>query len=309
MQRLILASACLVFVGEANLYGGDCTPPPNEDCDGLIAFSNSDLPFEVVAPLGCTNDMIDRPYFDIFYRFDCEVTGEYTIDMCGSTGDTYLRVYTGACGWVGGDEFVVGDDECGGSPPTVDPQVTVNLEAGTSYWIELGTWRAGPPFAPPLNSPYRFNLSPPNCTPPAIITDPADVVGCLGGQAVLSVTVDDDTLSYQWRRAGIDIPGATSETLIIDNLQLGDAGRYDVVLTNGCGSAFSGEATIDVATRGDFNADGNVSIEDFGTFVACSMFDDAGDLQQCGCADADGDGDVDFVDFGTFQVDYSELVR
>lgn len=304
-------SACIVFGGSIELFGGDCTPPPNEDCDGQIAFSNEDLPFEVVAPLGCTNNMVDRPYFDVFYRFDCDVTGDYTLDMCGSTGDTYLRVYTGACGWVGGDELIVGDDECGGgSPPQVDPQVTVRLFAGTSYWIELGTWRASPPFIPPLNSPYRFNFSTPNCAPPEITSEPTDVVGCLGGQAMLSVAAEGgETVSYQWRKFGVIIPDAVSATLIVENLEPGDAGDYDVVVSNGCGSEFSGEAMLEVATRADFNADGVVTIEDYGVFVTCSAFNGEADLQQCGCADSDRDGDVDFADFGAFQIDYSELVR
>lgn len=136
-----------------------CTPPTNEDCDGAIVFTTADLPLDVTAPLGCVNDEIDKPYFDIFYRYDCTTTALHHINMCDSSGDTYIRIYEAGCGWLTGEEFAVADDECPGSPPNADPQLSVELEAGNSYWFELGTWRAEPPWAPPPNSPYNFRVS------------------------------------------------------------------------------------------------------------------------------------------------------
>ncbi|MCP3904896.1 MAG: hypothetical protein GY715_14825 [Planctomycetes bacterium] len=100
---------------------------------------------------------------DAFFRFDCACEGEYTIDMCDSSGDAYIRIYTEGCGWSEGTEFAVDDDSCPGSPPNADPQLTVVLEVGTSYWIEVGTWRPDPPWAPPPNSPYTLRIS--ACTP------------------------------------------------------------------------------------------------------------------------------------------------
>jgi len=144
----------------AGATAGDvCVPPPNEDCDGAVVFGNADLPYQVTAPLGCVNDVIDRPYFDVFYRFDCSKTGNYLVHMCGSTGDTYLRIYGDGCAWVDGYELAVADDECPGSPPGADPLLTVTLMAGESYWFELGTWRPDPPWAPPPNSPYVFSVA------------------------------------------------------------------------------------------------------------------------------------------------------
>lgn len=149
--------ACAIMCPQS--LAGECVSPPNEDCDGAVVLNSGDLPFSVTAPLGCVNDIVDKPYFDIFYRYDCSVTADHIFDMCDSDGDTYIRIYTGACGWTGGVEFAVGDDECPGSPPNADPLIVVPLEAGTTYWIELGTWRDQPPWAPPPNSPYNFSLS------------------------------------------------------------------------------------------------------------------------------------------------------
>ena len=89
--------------------GEDCFPPPNETCANPTVFTNADLPYEITRPLGCVNDIIDKPYFDIFYRFDCTRTGDYLMHMCGSSGDTYLRIYTDGCGWDDGVELGLAD--------------------------------------------------------------------------------------------------------------------------------------------------------------------------------------------------------
>jgi hypothetical protein len=138
--------------------GGGCVVPHNETCAGQIVFKTDDLPYEDTGILGCVNDVIDKPYWDIFYRYDCTVSREHTFEMCDSDGDTYIRIYIGGCGWVDGEEFAVADDECPGSPPNADPLLTVALEAGTSYWIELGTWRPDAPWGAP-NLPFRFSVS------------------------------------------------------------------------------------------------------------------------------------------------------
>jgi hypothetical protein len=173
---------------------GVCLPPPNEVCETAVVFTNSDLPYEVTAPLGCVNDVIDKPYFDVFYRFDCTQTGSYLIHMCGSSGDTYLRIYGDGCGWADGFEFAVADDECPGSPPSADPLLLVTLEAGQSYWLELGTWRPDPPWAPPPNSPYFFSIS--------FEEDPPGPAGSLDVEAgpgfQLQIAKDGQDLALSW---------------------------------------------------------------------------------------------------------------
>ena len=125
--------AILVAAVSVVTLAGDCVPPSNEICDTATIFTNADLPYEITAPLGCVNDIVDKPYFDIFYRFDCSRTGTYLVHMCGSSGDTYLRIYGDGCGWVDGFELAVADDECPGSPPNADPLLIVDLEAGSRY--------------------------------------------------------------------------------------------------------------------------------------------------------------------------------
>ena len=156
-----LAAGCVIAgLGWIPMAGaGECVDPLNETCEDAIVLTTADLPFEVTSPLGCVNDVVDKPYFDTFYRYDCTQTGIHVLEMCGSSGDTYLRVYQDGCGWTDGIELVTGDDECPGSPPDADPRVAVELQAGESYWIEVGTWRPDPPFAPPPNSPYVLSIT------------------------------------------------------------------------------------------------------------------------------------------------------
>ncbi len=163
MRVLLLSTiACLVMFGAATaVSAGTCVVPANEDCDSAIVFSNVNLPFTRSSILGCVNDEVDKPYWDVFYRFDCDTTAAYTFAMCDSDGDTYIRIYENGCGWSDGDELAVADDECPGSPPNADPVLTIELSAGESYWIEVGTWRDQAPWGAP-NLPYTLQVTGPD---------------------------------------------------------------------------------------------------------------------------------------------------
>ncbi len=80
------------------------------------------------------------------------------------------------------------------------------------------------------------------------ITDqPDDVSQCVGGSASFSVTATGTApITYQWRQDGTPIGGAISAVLTIDPVGLSDAGSYDCVVTNGCGTQTSSAATLAV---------------------------------------------------------------
>jgi len=54
--------------------------------------------------------------------------------------------------------------------------------------------------------------------------------------------------TFQWRKGGVDIAGATNASLLISPVAAGDAGSYDCVLTNACSTATSSPATLSVST-------------------------------------------------------------
>jgi len=186
LSHAVTALAAATLAGHA--HGGGCQPPPNETCGGQIVFTTAQLPFEDDGLIGCVNNVVDKPYWDIFYRYDCAITADHTFEMCDSAQDAYIRIYVNGCGWADGQEFAVGDDECPGSPPNADPVITVPLVAGTPYWIELGTWRPDQPWGAP-NIPFRFLVTVEGCEGD---TDGDMTVGILDLLGLLAAWGSDD---------------------------------------------------------------------------------------------------------------------
>lgn len=52
--------------------------------------------------------------------------------------------------------------------------------------------------------------------------------------------------TYQWKKGGVDVPGATGATLVLANAQPADSGSYTLVATNSLGSATSEAAVVNI---------------------------------------------------------------
>jgi bacillolysin len=86
---------------------------------------------------------------------------------------------------------------------------------------------------------------------PAIGTGPAAQTVGAGGTATFSVSASGNpTLRYQWLKDGAPIAGATSNALVITNVQLSDFGHYSVIVSNAEGTAISDGAALFVAIGG-----------------------------------------------------------
>jgi hypothetical protein len=84
-------------------------------------------------------------------------------------------------------------------------------------------------------------------TPPAITQQPVSLVVTQGSSASFSVSASGDMpLSYQWRLGSQILSGATTASYTIASAQATDAGSYDVIVWNNCGSVTSGVATLTV---------------------------------------------------------------
>jgi alpha-tubulin suppressor-like RCC1 family protein len=81
---------------------------------------------------------------------------------------------------------------------------------------------------------------------PTITTPPASSSANLGEKVTLSVVASGGTasISYQWRKGGTAISGATATTYTISEIVPDSAGSYDVVVTNYLGTLTSVAATI-----------------------------------------------------------------
>jgi hypothetical protein len=80
---------------------------------------------------------------------------------------------------------------------------------------------------------------------PVILNQPANTVATLGESAALAVTVAGTLpLSYQWRKDGAALIGATNAVLTFSPVQPADLAEYDVVASNPYGSVTSAVAKL-----------------------------------------------------------------
>jgi hypothetical protein len=82
---------------------------------------------------------------------------------------------------------------------------------------------------------------------PAISTQPVAQTIAAGSPVTFTVVATgSDTLTYQWRKASVNIAGATAASYTIGSVAAADAAVYDVVITNTYGSATSNTAGLTV---------------------------------------------------------------
>jgi hypothetical protein len=82
---------------------------------------------------------------------------------------------------------------------------------------------------------------------PTIVTAPLTQTVVVGARLTLSVDATGTApLSYQWRKAGSPIVGATNPSFTLPSVQGADAAAYSVAVTNAAGTVVSNAATISV---------------------------------------------------------------
>ena len=119
-----------------------------------------------------------------------------------------------------------------GRPRFFDDPTVPDTGAGTPPIVDMGAYE-------------RIPLS---------VTNPSPVTACAGASASFSVTASGQPpLGYRWRKGGVNlsdggsISGAGTAMLTINPAATGDAGSYDVVITDGFGqSATSAAAGLTV---------------------------------------------------------------
>jgi fibronectin type 3 domain-containing protein len=135
----------------------------------------------------------------------------------------------------------------------------------------------------------------------SILQQPESITRGVGATATFHV-IAGGAQSYQWFKDSIpvsdavNISGANTDTLTIDNLSAGDEGAYSVHITSPCGNVSSRRALLTVLPLpcpADFNQDGGVDGADVSAFFEAW---EAGDSS----ADVNLDGGVDGSDIDTF---------
>jgi hypothetical protein len=74
----------------------------------------------------------------------------------------------------------------------------------------------------------------------------------MGSPVAFSIGATGSALTYQWRKDGVNIPGAATATYSIANAVTADAGQYDVVITNPCGIVISNVANLSVQSSNNW---------------------------------------------------------
>ena len=138
---------------------------------------------------------------------------------------------------------------------TFTTSLATNVQAATGSW----TWNI--PTGQAVSTTYRvkvsdasdantsdasnanFSVSPAT----SISSQPQSVTICSGQQVQFSVTATGSNLTYQWKKDGTNINGATSATLTINNVQSANAGSYTCTVAGACGNPIiSNAATLTV---------------------------------------------------------------
>ncbi|HPP39650.1 MAG TPA: MBG domain-containing protein [Candidatus Kapabacteria bacterium] len=107
-----------------------------------------------------------------------------------------------------------------------------------------------------------------SCINVAITQQPtASQTVCEGTNVTLSVTATGTNPEYAWYKDGSSTVLGTNSSLVLNNIQVSDAGQYYVVVSNNCSSVQSNNAVVNVIT----NATPSVSIAiSSGTNPTCS---------------------------------------
>ncbi|MCF8226739.1 MAG: immunoglobulin domain-containing protein [Bacteroidales bacterium] len=85
-----------------------------------------------------------------------------------------------------------------------------------------------------------------------ILSSPGNKSVCEEGSVILNVSAEGFGLTYQWQKNlsdlsnGGDISGANSSSLVVNNLELADAGQYRAVVSGFCGTKNSTAAEVTV---------------------------------------------------------------
>lgn len=187
---------------------------------------------------------------------------------------TLTYTFTGACGTTSDTKNII-ITAIPGSPVAEDREYCIGTitylqaESGANHrWYEDGVLvSTANPFSTGQTAPGIYNYtvtqslngceSPP--TPVAlsifaattIISQPGNITSCVNNSAGFGISVSGPNLSYQWRKGSVNladggnISGATTDTLVISNLQASDAGVYSCVVSSSCGSPItSNDATL-----------------------------------------------------------------
>ena len=148
-----------------------------------------------------------------------------------------LVVATGVVTTVVGLAGISGSDDGGGGAARLYFPIGVAVDLSGNLWI-----------GDSHNNTVRLGV--PSFVPTVLVASPAAQHVSAGSAATLTVTVAGRGLTYQWKKDGVPVAGATGATYTVANATGADMGFFSAVVAGSGGSVESGAAVLTVATRG-----------------------------------------------------------
>ena len=217
-------------------------PPANDQCAGAIALANGVTYTMNTLDATSTGDPFPTcrtaSSNGVWFAFTPATDGAVQIYTCGSGYDTVLQVYTGTCGSLAAVTGGCNDDSNACDPDYLNSYVSFVGTAGTTYRILAAGYHG-------YTGDLAINAS---VLPVLVTSDPVGGTANAGDSFTFGVTaMGPPGLTYQWQFGGNNLSGATSSTLTLTNLYPGNAGDYQVIVSNSNGGyAVSGVATLAV---------------------------------------------------------------
>lgn len=107
---------------------------------------------------------------------------------------------------------------------------TMAIDSIGNFYI-TDWWYGGCLFVSPVSARFARHLAGQSVAPGETATFAASIM-------------EFGPTTYQWKKDGVDIPGATSRSLVISNVRLSDLGTYTLVATDAVGSSTTNPAAL-----------------------------------------------------------------
>ncbi len=157
--------------------------------------------------------------------------------------------------------------------PDLSPDITIDATfAPGEYELRLTPTGAGSPFASPPSGytvygslgAYTITNNSSAVPPPPIVTQPVGGARPLGSNHTFTVVAEGTGIRYQWRFNGLDIPGATAPSLILQGLTFADAGAYSCAVSNSSATGYTQTVQLgvyrDTPTSITINSNSNTTL-------------------------------------------------
>jgi sugar lactone lactonase YvrE len=148
-----------------------------------------------------------------------------------------------------GNGLPIGDSENHEELLGIDPYTTLDLR--TIETTDLASYVViATNFAGSVTSDVAVLSSTP---PPNFTAQPVSVTSAPGASVTFTAgaTAVALPIAYQWQKDGVPIPGATTNVLVLNNVQASDLGSYTLVATNSSGSTTSNPAVLSFVVSTD----------------------------------------------------------